>query len=314
MKEANKMNTNLYVENNRDPLPTLGGKSQIIDRICEIVSFTIQENNIVGVSDLFSGGNRLFLHLKLKRELEFKLANEIDSGVVNFFRCLQNAYEIDELIKYISLLADDYKTKDKFGEAGRERLKKGTPQILSAALTYIIVKYSRAADRQTYCQENAFKGIKIKSLDKFYFLDEIYREVQLTCGDYKEQFEKYKERSDVLTFCDPPYISDREINKKSVKSINKKVVKETNGYVHPFTIKDHKVLMDNLLSTKNKVLLFGYRNEFYKRLEENGFQRHFIGLVNVPSSGKAKKVKEYIWYNFETPEYLLPDEPFDDEY
>lgn len=307
------MKMNSSVAKNRFSLPTLGGKSQIIDSICEIVSFAVQEYDILGISDLFSGGNRLFSHLDINRGVEFKLANEIDKGVVNFFRCLQNAYDIDELIKYISLLADEYKTKAKFDEANKDRLKEDTPQILSAALTYIVVKYSRAADRQTYCRENAFKGIKIKSLEKFYHLDEVYSQVSLTCGDYKEQFEKYKARSDVFIFLDPPYITDKEINKKAKKATNKKGVTETHGYKHPFTVNDHKKLVENLLSTKNKALLCGYDNALYQRLEENGFQKYFIGLVNVSSASSGKKVKEYVWCNFEIPKYLLPEELFDDE-
>lgn len=301
------------VTNNSFSLPTLGGKSQIIDLICKIVSFTIQEHDIVGVSDLFSGGNRLFAHLEINKGVEFKLANEIDKGVVNFFRCLQNAYDIDELIKYISLLADEYKTKAKFDEANEDRLKEDTPHILSAALTYIVVKYSRAADRQTYCRENAFKGIQIKSLEKFYHIDELYSQVRLTCGDYKEQFEKYQDRSDVFIFLDPPYITDKEINKKAKKATNKKEVTETSGYKHPFTVNDHKILVENLLSTKNKALLCGYDNALYQRLEKNGFQKHFIGLVNVSSASSSKKVKEYVWCNFEIPKYLLPEDLFDNE-
>lgn len=304
---------NSSVTNNRFSLPTLGGKSQIIDPICEIISFAIQEYDIVGIADLFSGGNRIFSHLDINRGVEFKLANEIDKGVVNFFRCLQNAYDIDELIKYISILADEYKTKTKFDEANEDRLKEDTSQVLSAALTYIVVKYSRAADRQTYCQENTFKGIKIKSLEKFYHLDEVYSQVRLTCGDYKEQFEKYKDRSDVFIFLDPPYITDKKINKKAKRATKKKNVTETQGYKHPFTVNDHKILVENLLSTKNKALLCGYDNAHYKRLEKHGFQKHFIGLVNVSSASSGKKTKEYIWCNFEVPQYILPENLFGEE-
>ncbi|ATA61236.1 DNA adenine methylase [Geobacillus stearothermophilus] len=306
----------LYGRKIVDPLPTLGGKSQIIDRICRIIEFAHEEFGIVGISDLFAGGNRLLLHLDIVKELEFKIANEIDLGVVNFFRCLQNAYTIDELINHIVILADEYKDEDLFNMANDERRDKNTDFIRSGALTYIVAQYSRAADRQTFCKEKADRGIPIKSLEKFYFLDEVYSEVQLICGDYKVPFNMYKDRSDVLVYLDPPYITTDEKGegkktrrRKKMKELEEpKETKETTGYIDKFTVANHEELVNMALTTKNKVIISGYKNAIYERLEANGFHRYFMGEVLVPSSGKGKKEKEYIWCNFEVPAYLVEEE------
>ncbi|MGJ9382850.1 DNA adenine methylase [Salipaludibacillus sp. CF4.18] len=292
-----------------DPLATLGGKSQIIEIICEIIEGAIEEYELVGAADYFMGGCRLFLHLDPERELDFKLANEIDIGVINLFRCLQDPYETDELIEAIWLMADYYTSEEEFNDANIARLNEETPQVESAALTYIVSKYSRAADRQIFCLTNTFNGIPPKSLDKLYHLEEILDEVDITCGDYKEQFYKHTHRDDIISWFDPPYVKTEK-----TKGGQTEQTKETYGYLHPFTLEDQKTLIDNLLTTNNKVILSGYDNDLYKALnKKNGFYKHFIGLVTIPSSVSGRKEKEYIWVNFEIPEWLLPEEPHDDE-
>ncbi|MEC1722531.1 DNA adenine methylase [Schinkia azotoformans] len=303
------------IRTNPDPLESLGSKSQVIQQLCEVAEYAISTYNIAGVQELFAGGFRFSLYLDADRELEFRTANEIDYGVASFFRCLQDPYKTDRLIEQIWLLADEYRTKDKFEEAMEERINPETQQIRAAALTYIVVVYSRAADRQTFSQHDADDGISPKSLKKLYDVDLDIGNVQIFCGDYREQFNKYKDRSDVLIYLDPPYlVTEQPKRSKSTKKKDgdERNTKVTAGYVHPFTIDDHKELVENLLTTKNIYILSGYENQVYKPLEdkEKGFYKYFLGLVKI-SSGKKKK--EYIWTNVLLPEGLLPEEPLGEE-
>jgi DNA adenine methylase len=297
-----------------DPMDSLGSKKQVIQKLCEVAEYAISTYNILGVQELFGGGFRFSLYLDHDGNLEFRTANEIDYGVVSLFRCLQDPYKTDQLVEHIWLLADEYRTKDMFEEATEERIDPETPQIRAAALTYIVVEYSRSADRQTFSQHDADDGISPKSLKKLYDADLDIGDVQIFCGDYREQFNKYKDRSDVLIYLDPPYLvtektkESRRVRKK--KAYDESITKETAGYVHPFTIEDHKELVKILLTTNNKFILSGYENDIYKPLEdkEKGFYKYFLGLVKI-SSGKKKK--EYIWTNILLPEGLLPEEPLD---
>lgn len=292
----------------KDPIPTLGGKSQLINTLTEIFNYCIEEYALIGACDYFMGGNRLFLHLD-NNQVRFKLANEIDRGMVAFFRCLQDSYQTDQLIEMIWRLADQINTEEKFKKACELRLLEGTDLVLAGALTYIVTKYSRAANRQFFCKTNAESGIDTASLDKFIGLDEVIGDVQIICGDYKEQFHKYKHREDFLIWLDPPYLitEDNKMSKRGNKKTANKT-KVTAGYVSPFTLEDHELMVNNLLAPdmKNKVILSGYQNDVYKRLEQKGFHPYFAGMVHVPSSGTGKKIAEYIWCNFEVPDWLLP--------
>lgn len=297
-------------------MDSLGSKRQVIQQLCEVAEYAISTYNIAGVQELFGGGFRFSLYLDHDGNLEFRTANEIDYGVVSLFQCMQDLNKTDQLIEQIWLLADEYSTKGKFEEAMEERIDPETPLIRAAALTYIVVEYSRSADRQTFSQHDADDGISPKSLKKLYDVDLDIGDVQIFCGDYREQFNKYKNRSDVLIYLDPPYLVTEK--PKQFKKVRKKKdsdesnTKETTGYVHPFTIEDHKELVKNLLTTNNKYILSGYENDVYKPLEDkkNGFYKYFLGLVKI-SSGKKKK--EFIWTNFQLPEGLLPEEPSDED-
>jgi len=285
------------------PLKTLGGKAQLIEKLINIIDDCIEAHNLVGVIDACMGGNRIFLTHQSEKELELKIANEIDLGVVNFMRCLQDPYLTDKLIDEILMTWDLYTNEEAFEEARKRRGDPATPMVESAALTYIVTLFSRAANRQTFCQANADKGVNPNSLDKFLHLEELLEEVEIRYGDCFDITKEFAHREDILTFLDPPYVEE---DKKTGKA------KETQSYENGFTPKDQEELLDNLISTKNKVILCGYDNPIYKeRLEDNadsGFKRYFIGEVNVSSSAIGRKRKEYIWCNFEVDEDLLPEE------
>jgi site-specific DNA-adenine methylase len=294
-----------------DPIARLGGKAQIIEKICEIAELAIQNHNLVGVADLFMGGCRLFLHLDCDYTVNFKIASEIDRGLVQFFKYLQDPYKTDELIDHICLTADDITTKEEFEEANLRRLEDETMSELElASLSYIISIYSMAADMQNFSQADADRGIDPATLDKLLDLEEYLADVEFVVGNYLDTWKKFIYRDDILTWLDPPYVRDVKDGKGRRK---KAKVEPTRRYIHPFTPEDQETLIDHAIKSKNKIIISGYDNVAYKRLEKNGFDKHFIGLVNVYSGSSGEVAKEFVWVNFDIDVDLLPEEPSDDE-
>ena len=230
-----KLVINMAKNNSKEPfsMNTLGSKRQVIATLCNVVNYAMSCSNIVGVQELFAGGFCFSSHFESEYELKFRTANEIDYGVVSFFRCLQDPYKTDLLIEQIQLLADEYRTKFMFEKAKEERIKPETSQLRAAALTYIVVEYSLRADRQNFSQHHADKGIPHKSLSKLFDVDKTIGDVQIFCGDYKEQFNKYKDRSDILIYLDPPYISTKVTPKRRGEGkINQKQQKHQVMCIH----------------------------------------------------------------------------------
>jgi site-specific DNA-adenine methylase len=290
------------------PLKIVGGKAQLIQQLIKIIDDCILKHNLVGVIDACMGGNRIFLTHQPELELELKIANEKDLGTVNFFRCLQDPYLTDQLIDEICLTWDLYTNEKAFIEGRKIRRNPSTPIVESAALTYILTEFGRAANKTIFCEANANRGIDPKSLDKFLHLEELLEDVEIRHGDCLDITKEFADRDDILMFLDVPYLEE---GKKTGEA------KATQDYEDKFAPKDQEELLNTLLVTKNKVILCGYENPIYKkRLEDNissGFKKYFIGEVNVSSAANGRKRKEYIWCNFDFDEDLLPEESSDDD-
>lgn len=291
------------------PLNILGGKAQLIERLVHIIDDCIENHGLVGVIDACMGGNRLFLTHHPEDELEVKIANDKDLGIYNFMKCIQDPYLTDELIDEICLTWDLYTSEKTFNEARIKRRDPLTPVVESAALTYILTQFGRAANKMLFNESNANKGIDPKSLDeKLLHLDSLLEGVEITQGDCIDIAKEFTLRDDFFLFLDVPYVEEDKKTGKVVATLD---------YEDGFTPEDQEKLLETLLITKNKVILCGYANPIYKeRLEDNensNFKRYFLGEVDVPSSANGRKRKEYIWCNFEISDDLLPYEPSDDE-
>jgi site-specific DNA-adenine methylase len=287
------------------PLKTLGGKAQLIEQLIKIIDNCIETYNLVGVIDACMGGNRIFLTHHPEQELELKIANEKDLGMVNFFHCLKDPYLTDQLIDEIWLLSDLYTNEKDFNDARWIRRDSATPMVISAALTYILTEFSRAANKKTFCETNANNGVDPKSLDKFLHLEALLEDVEIRHGDCLDITKEFAHREDILTFLDVPYVEDDSETGKA---------KATQGYEDKFTPEDQEELIDIMISSSNKTCICGYENKTYKRLEQNGYNKYFVGLVNVSSSSTGRKRKEYIWCNFEIDDDLLPVETPDEDF
>ncbi|AYV72904.1 DNA adenine methylase [Bacillus sp. PK3-056] len=287
------------------PLKIVGGKAQLIQQLIKVIDDCIETHNLVGVIDACMGGNRIFLTHQPEQELELKIANEKDLGTVNFFKCLQDPYLTDQLIDEICLTWGLYTNKQAFDEARKLRRDPSTSMVESAALTYILTEFGRAANKTLFSESNANRGIDPKYLDKFLNLEGLLEDVEIRYGDCRNIIKEFTNREDILLFVDPPYVEkDRKTGKAKITQ---------NGYEDEFSPEDQEELLDNLLTTRNKVILCGYDNPIYKkRLKNNfesGFKKYFIGEVNVSSAANGSKRNEYIWCNFRIYEDLLPEEP-----
>ncbi|ERN51626.1 DNA adenine methylase [Alkalihalophilus marmarensis] len=283
------------------PLKIVGGKSQLIQQLLKVIDDCIVNHELVGVIDACMGGNRIFLTHQPETELEIKIANEKDLGTVNFFKCLQNPYLTDLLIDTIITNWEFCTTKEAFDNARLTRRSTEVSMVESAALTYILTEFGRAANKTVYSETNAYRGIKSKSLDKLLHLEEVLEGVEIRHGDCIDIAEEFSARKDILMFLDVPYVEeDKETGKAKV----------TQDYEDAFTPEDQNKLIDTILQTKNKVILCGYDNPIYReRLELNltsGFEKYFIGEVNVSSAANGKKRDENVWCNFKIEPELLP--------
>lgn len=111
------------------------------------------------------------------------------------------------------------------------------------------------------------------------------REIQIEHLDILDLIKKY-DTPDTLFYLDPPYISQSRSSKEV--------------YKYEMSEEQHKMLANNLLSIKSKVILSGYDNDIYNVLEDIGWYKILLGEYAKFSSKKEKKDKgkEYVWVNY----------------
>ncbi len=89
-----------------------------------------------------------------------------------------------------------------------------------------------------------------------------------------------------LFYLDPPYVSSTRV--------------ATSAYQHEMSDQDHHRLVEVILMCKGKVMLSGYPNAIYRRLESAGWGTFDFHVTKASSSQKSKpKAIERIWANFE---------------
>ncbi|WP_419886711.1 DNA adenine methylase [Paenibacillus sp. B-A-8] len=290
----------------QDPIPTLGGKSALMKTLIRIFDHCIYEYDLNIFGDLFLGGNRFHTHYKNYRIT--RIGNELDRGLLSYYRAIQDPDQFDYLISGIGVLSrPGFVAKEDFENFKVWRRDPSTDEVDAAILTYVVSKYSRAANRQDFNLLKAGEGIDIVKLRrKLTPLTKIYRDVQFLNEGYDIPFGQLIHRVDALIYLDPPYLTDCDSG-----------TEETEGYDDKFAVVDHIIMLDQVVSEscKAKVIISNYFNELYFDYVRRGFLNcYFVGMVHVSSSGTGRKRPEFIFSNYTIPDYVLPPIPHEYRY
>jgi site-specific DNA-adenine methylase len=273
----------------QDPIPTLGGKSALMKTLIRIFDRCIYEYDLNIFRDLFLGGNRFHTHYKNYRI--DRIGNELDRGLLSFYKAIQDPDQFDYLIGGIGALSrPGLVTKEDFEVFKKWRRDPSTEALDAAILTYVVSKYSRAANRQDFNLLKAGEGIDISKLRrKLTPLTKIYRDVLFLNQGYDEPFKALMHREDTLIYLDPPYLEDKA-----------GVTKETAAYDDEFFPDDHTEMLELVVSEscKAKVIISNYFNDLYNEYVRRGLLYcYFVGFVHVSSSGTGRKRPEFIYTN-----------------
>ncbi len=250
--------------------------------------------------ELFGGGAAL---LWAKKPAQLEVYNDIDGDLVNLFRVVQ-----DEKLFPIFL------HKVKWTVCSRElfyRCKRSykyhTSPVERAYRFYIKQVMSwggRGLYFATYIKPDT--GTSIKALfnkaQELEFFHKRLQNVVIENLDWRECLEIHDIGKDCFIMMDPPYVKESRVEK-------------TKTYKQDMSDEEHEELVDWLLNTvKGKVMLCGYRNKIYERLERNGWKRidFETPLWGAPTKGEnpkekveRRKVKESIWINYKLNNLLI---------
>lgn len=233
--------------------------------------------------------------------------NDIDSGLVNFYRVLRD----DEKYKRFAHLANlSLYSREEFVRL-RKTWKDIDDDIERAWAFWYVARMSFSGsfgNSWSYCLTLGRRGMAattskflscVDNLDKMH--DRI-RTVQIENDDVVKIINRY-DTNETLFYLDPPYIH-------STRSAGK--------YAYEMTDDDHAKMLDAIRNIKGKCLLSGYDSEIYKVLDDSGWKRvdyktacyaagrtRSSGIIGVGAALQKQPRTEVLWMNYTPPQQRL---------
>jgi len=287
----------------RSPIRWFGGKGQLVSKLVKYIP------KHTYYCEVFGGGASL---LFAKPPARFEVYNDIDSGLVTFFRVLRDPRKFKRFYKKVCLTPysreEYYYYKDTW-ESVEDEVERAYRWFIVAGMSFRGIFGTSWSYAVKQIRRN-MSGAVSKYLSIIEQLPTIHQRimtVQIEHLDWKTCVEKYNDWGwDGWYYLDPPYYPD---------------TRRAGKYKHEFTREQHEDLIEWLLTqAKVKVMLSGYDNPVYQRLEQAGWKK-ICWDVDCKAVGRTRATKilgegasyrmnqrrlECIWINYNYVENLLP--------
>lgn len=220
-------------------------------------------------------GSGAVLFSKARSDIE--TINDLDGEIVNLFEwCRKDPERLAReiyLMPYARAVYDAafLPTDDSFQQAVNFIIRLNMGHGFRASVKVGWKKYVQGRERAYAAQD------WVNLPDKIFQIAERLRGVQIECQPAVELIRRFR-YSNVLIYCDPPYLLETRRGKQ---------------YSCEMSRKDHEELLDVLLEHPEPVLLSGYDNELYNQVLHN-WNKKTIQNYDQLSNPKA----ECLWMNF----------------
>jgi len=218
-----------------------------------------------------------------------EVANDVHSTLITFWRVLQNPEWFERFVRLCE--ATPFSQMD--WEECQQRLHDEDPVVRAHAL-FVLNRQSRQGlmtDFATLSRNRVRRSMNeqvsswLTAIDGLPEVHERLKRVVILNKDAIEVIQQ-QDGEHTLHYLDPPYVQSTRVARSA--------------YTHEMSDKDHHQLVDVILNCEGKVMLSGYPNDIYERLEAAGWETFDFQLTKSSSSQKSKpKATERVWANFE---------------
>jgi len=238
----------------RGPVLWFGGKGHLADKI--VALFPPHHTYV----EPFGGGASV---LFAKAPSPVEVYNDLDEGLVNFFRVLRNREQFEEFHRLVSLTpysrAEYYSCRSTWEECEGpvERAYRWYVVARQAFSGCLGGGWGPAITHSRRGMAGTTAGW-LSVIERLPEIAERLLRVQVECQDWRVILERY-DRPETLFYLDPPYIHE---------------TRKAGEYKHELSDDDHRDLVDILLNIRGMAVLSGYQHPIYGPLENAGWQRH----------------------------------------
>lgn len=243
----------------RPPFSWFGGK-QWLTRI--IHRYTPPHSCFI---DLFAGSACILL---AKPRTPIEVINDLDSGVVNFYRVLRDSEKFPELQRLVSLTPysrEEFNHCKKFWEDYADDVQRAWAWFVSARQARNGL-YGGSWSRETADHRRGIAMNVSRWLSGIDALPEVHKRlqgVQIENQDFRKILNKF-DSAQTWFYADPPYVQSTRSDTRYHEDMNDS---------------DHLDLGGLLLDLKGMCLLSGYETSIYEPLEISGWKREEFKTV-----------------------------------
>lgn len=249
----------------KPPFSYFGGKQKLSKTIISIMPAHIHL-----FVEVF-GGSGAVLFAKEPNNLE--VYNDVDSGLVNFFRVIRDSEQFQKFYSQVLLLP--YSREEYYFCARNWRIQKDP--IMKAVLWYAAMRQSfsgmfgKSWGHSRFVKQSKCVNAYLSSIELLPDISQRLMHVQIESMDCIELIKKY-DSSESFFYCDPPYVS---------------YTRKDGQYQHEISYQKHSRLLDLLAKIKGKFILSGYPSKLYKEHREKNNWKNKIVVQDCSSKGRT---------------------------
>jgi DNA adenine methylase len=269
------------------PIAWYGGKARLAGKIAALLP---HHHTYV---EAFGGAGAVLCN---KQPANLEVYNDVDSGLVTFFRALRD--RPDALQRALTLTPY---ARQEFTIC-RDTWKSVTEDVERARRWYVRMRQAFGCSASVswgYERDGSLRGgTRARSfastVDELHRFAERFRTVQIEHDDWQTVLDRY-DSPRACFYLDPPY-----------HPATRGRLSRSNGYRHELSVADHERLVQRVMHMQASIVLSGFDHPSYAVLEQDGFERlEFDHHITASLAGR-RPVKEVIWRRIAAGQNLTP--------
>jgi len=236
----------------RAPFPWYGGKHFMVNKLLPLIP---KHHTYV---EVFGGAANLLL---AKEPSPVEVYNDIDSGLVNFFRVIRDKDKFKRFYEQVMLIP--YSREEYY--YCRDTWRDEEDDVLRAVKWFVAARQSFSGvfgGGWGYSVSHSRRGMSgtvsgyLGAIETLPDIANRFLRVQIEHNDFRKIIAAY-DTPNTFFYLDPPYVLETRIGGEV--------------YSNEMTLSDHEDLVDLLLHIKGKAMLSGYEHNVHKPLEQAGW-------------------------------------------
>lgn len=244
----------------RSPFPWFGGKGS--PKIKQAILEALPPHT--RYVEPFGGGASILL---AKPPCAVEIYNDVNRGVVNFFRVIADPDRFARFMARVALLPVSRELYEEFVRtwpAIHDPIEQAVRWYYVARQSFGgLFGHSWGTSVTGTGRMSAVTASWRSSFDNLPLVHDRLQQVQIECCDWRDVLKRFSGPG-YLAYCDPPYVAGS---------------RKAGGYEHELRDEDHAALIATLLRYDGAVVLSGYHNELYAPLEAAGWHCLEVDVV-----------------------------------